>query len=170
MIILRLSKATLVASVGLFALLVATNNIFDYDSNFQFVQHVLMMDTTFPGNAMMWRAIDTVWVHHLGYWLIILAEFLTALLCAWGAIAMVQAREMDDRTFQASKTKATLGLVTGILLWFVGFMCIGAEWFLMWQSEIWNGQQAAFRFIAILFATLIFLHQPEPEYRSTLDS
>lgn len=161
MLIIRLSKAFLVASVALFAFMVGLNNVVDYDSNFAFVVHVLSMDTTFDGNALMWRAIETPWVHHIAYWLIIVAEFLTSALCAWGALAMVRARAASDEAFQASKTMATLGLITGISLWFIGFMCVGAEWFLMWQSEIWNGQQAAFRFIVILFATLIYLNQLE---------
>ena len=32
-------------------------NITDYASNFAFVQHVFMMDTTTPGNGIMYRAI-----------------------------------------------------------------------------------------------------------------
>lgn len=164
MLIIRLSKAFLVSAAALFALLVASNNVFDYDSNFAFVQHVLMMDTTFEGNALMWRSIGSPLIHHLGYWLIIVAEFLTAGLCGWGAVAMFRERHGSHTGFQQAKSMATLGLVTGIALWFVGFMCIGAEWFLMWQSETWNGQQAAFRFIVILFAVLIFLHQPEEQH------
>ncbi len=57
MVILRLCKAALVAAVGLFFFVVAMDNLTDYGSNFQFVQHVLSMDDTFPGNAEMWRAI-----------------------------------------------------------------------------------------------------------------
>jgi predicted small integral membrane protein len=34
---------------------------------------------------------------------------------------------------------------------------VGGEWFQMWQSQIWNGQEAAFRFIASLGLFLIFL-------------
>jgi len=30
-----------------------------------------------------------------------------------------------------------------LLLWFVGFICFGSEWFAMWQSSIWNGKQTA---------------------------
>jgi predicted small integral membrane protein len=33
------------------------DNIVDYGSNYQFVQHVLSMDTTFPDNALKGRAI-----------------------------------------------------------------------------------------------------------------
>ena len=45
--------------VALFYSFVVLNNITDYDSNYQFVRHVLMMDSTFPGNHGMWRAINS---------------------------------------------------------------------------------------------------------------
>jgi len=163
---LRLTKCIMVAAVALFALLVALNNITDYDSNFQFVKHVLTMDTTFEGNKLMWRAIEAPWIHHLGYWLIIAAEALTGGLCAWGSVVMARTINLSSAEFQRSKTLATIGLVLGICLWFPGFMAVGAEWFLMWQSSSWNGQEAAFRFIMILFATLLFLHQSEDHLES----
>jgi predicted small integral membrane protein len=51
----------------------------------------------------------------------------------------------------------------GIILWFSGFITIGGEWFLMWQSDVWNGQQAAFRLVVIIGITLLYLIQPDGE-------
>jgi predicted small integral membrane protein len=45
----------------------------------------------------------------------------------------------------------------GFLVWFVGFMVIGGEWFAMWQSTTWNGQEAAFRFYAAVLGVGIFI-------------
>jgi len=160
---LRLVKAAFVAAVALFALLVGWNNLVDYDSNYQFVRHVLTMDSTFEGNRLMGRAVTAPWVHHTAYALIIAAELAAGALTAWGAWALFRARHAPAAAFAAAKTAATLGLAVGIGLWFTGFMTVGAEWFLMWQSESWNGQQAAFRFTMILFAVLIFLHLPETD-------
>jgi len=42
--ILRTAKLLLVFAVALFYSLVVLNNTTDYDSNFQFIRHVLMMD------------------------------------------------------------------------------------------------------------------------------
>ena len=42
-----------------------------------------------------------------------------------------------------------------------GFMVIGGEWFVMWQSTTWNGQEAAFRFYVTALAALIFVNQPD---------
>jgi len=159
---LRHSKAVLVLLIGLFASLVAVNNITDYNSNFQFVRHVMSMDTTFQGNSLMWRALTQPWFHHLAYGVIITIESLVGILCLAGAYLLWKNRHASSVVFNHSKRIATYGLVLGIVLWFSGFMTVGAEWFLMWQSPNWNGQQAAFRFITVIFVTLIFLHQQEP--------
>ena len=55
--ILRVAKILLVAAIAFFYTLVIFNNLTDYNSNYLFVHHVLLMDTTFPGNHGMWRAI-----------------------------------------------------------------------------------------------------------------
>ena len=163
--VLRIIKSLLVGSVALFALLVAWNNVVDYGSNFEFVRHVLSMDTTFEGNTLMHRAITRTELHHAAYWLIIATEAATGLLCALGCVQMLRARHADATAFEHAKQFASIGLFLGILLWSAGFMTVGAEYFLMWQSADWNGQAAASRFIVILFATLIFLHQSEPQAR-----
>ena len=54
----RLAKTFLVFGVALFHTFVVFNNLTDYDTNYQFVRHTLMMDSTFPGNHDMWRAIN----------------------------------------------------------------------------------------------------------------
>lgn len=155
--VIRWSKVALVAGTGLFATLVTLNNLTDYQANFRFVQHVLSMDTTFPDNRLMGRAVTEPALHHAAYWVIIAFEALTALLCLWGALRLWNARIGPSDEFNRAKGTAVAGLTVGILLWLVGFMVIGGEWFLMWQSETWNGQEAAFRFLAILGLVLIYL-------------
>ena len=161
----RVIKALLVALVALFALLAGLNNITDYDSNFAFVQHVLRMDTIFEGNRLMWRRIEASWVHHLSYIVIIVFEMLTGVLCAAGAWKMFSARSARSGQFSRAVLLASWGLAIGILLWFGGFLTVGAEWFMMWQSPDWNGQQAAFRIVVCLLACLIFINLPEPVVR-----
>lgn len=60
---IRLLKALMVLSVGLWGVLVAADNLLDYDSNWQFVRHVLSMDTVFPDNRLRYRAITDP-THH----------------------------------------------------------------------------------------------------------
>jgi predicted small integral membrane protein len=51
----------------------------------------------------------------------------------------------------------------GMLLWLVAFLSIGGEWFLMWQSATWNGEEAAFRMFAVTALVLLYLVTPEAE-------
>ena len=158
----RISKTVLVAALALFFSLVVFNNVFDYDSNYQFVKHVLSMDTTFEGNKGMWRAITSPTLHHVFYVGIILAEALAAVLCWSGAWGLYKSRQAPA-VFKKKKTPAIYGLTLAILIWFVGFIAVGGEWFLMWQSEVRNGLDAAFRISAISGIALIYLILPDGE-------
>ena len=158
--ITRLSKLVMVLAFALYASLVAFGNLTDYNSNFTLVAHVLMMDTTFPGNQGLWRAVHSPLVHHAVYGFIIGTEIVIAALCWLGGFRLCK-NIKDPAAFNQAKGLAILGLTLGFLLWFTGFMTIGGEWFLMWQSEVANGQQAAFRLVMIIVATLIYLVQSD---------
>ena len=159
----RLVKALLLAAMGFFFSLVVFNNTTDFDSNYQFVRHVLMMDSTFPGNSGMWRAMRAPWVHIVFYVSIILWECLNMVLCCWGAIALFRNLRATAATFTRAKTIGIYALTSGMLQWFIAFLCVGAEWFLMWQSKTWNGQEAAFRMFAIEGIVLAILMLPEAD-------
>ena len=114
------------------------------------------MDTTFPGNAGLWRAIHAPILHHAAYVLIITVEFTVAILAGGGAIRMALAHANPAR-FRRAQVPAIAGLTLGILLWLVGFEVIAGEWFMMWQSRVWNAQESAFRFIAAFGVILVFI-------------
>jgi hypothetical protein len=59
MLITRYAKIVMVACLAIFCLIVVFTNLTDYSTNFLFVKHVLSMDTTFPGNALMYRSITS---------------------------------------------------------------------------------------------------------------
>ena len=155
--LLRISKLFLVSSFSLYLLLVVFNNLTDYNSNFQFVRHVLMMDTTFPGNNGMWRSINSETLHHLFYIFVIAAELTAAAFGIIGSIKLFTKLKSDSHTFNNSKKPAAVSLIISFVLWFIGFIVIGGEWFLMWQSNQWNGIEAAFRISVIALLMLIFL-------------
>jgi predicted small integral membrane protein len=123
----------------------------------------MSMDTIFPSSTLTWRAITSPVLYHLLYALIIAGELLAGVLCVIGARRLWLAREATAITFNAAKDVAVAGLVIGFALWFFGFMVVGGEWFQMWQSPTWNGQQAAFRFITSIGIVLIFLNQKDEE-------
>jgi predicted small integral membrane protein len=150
----------MVLSFALYASLVAFGNLTDYNSNFSLVTHVLTMDTTFPDKQGMWRAIHSPFIHHTVFGFIIGIEIVIAGLCWLGGLRLYQNLK-DPTSFNQAKGLAILGLTLGFILWFTGFMTIGGEWFLMWQSATANGQQAAFRLVTIIGITLIYLTQTD---------
>ena len=161
--LVRAAKVLLVLLIGLFSLLVGADNIVDYGTNYAFVQHVMSMDTVFPNSTLTWRAITSPALHHAAYALIIAAEAVTAVLCWIGAVQLVRRLRADARTFNRAKSFAAAGLTLGFLLWQVGFVSIGGEWFGMWQSQQWNGVPSAFRFLMTIIAVLIFVVLPDQE-------
>jgi len=159
----RLSKVVLVAAVALYVTLIVLNNLTDYGSNAAFVHHVLWMDSTFPGNRGMGRAIHPLWIHAVFYDGIIAWEAMTAILLWAGSLQLFRRMRQPAAGFQKAKGTAIAGLTVGLLLWLVAFLAVGGEWFLMWQSTTWNGEQTAFRMFAIMALVLLYLVMPEAE-------
>ena len=158
---LRAAKMLLVFGVALFYSLVVLNNITDYDSNYQFVRHVLGMDTTFPGNAGMYRAVRAPILHKAFFAAIIGWEALCCALIGAGSLRLWRARSAPAADWRAAKRLASVGLTAGLFLWYFVFITAGGEWFLMWQSRAWNGLEAAFRLFAIMGISLLFLNQAD---------
>ncbi len=163
--ILRVAKFLLVAAVAVFYTLMVLNNTTDYDSNFQFVRHVMMMDSTFPANHVLWRAVNTPAFHTVLYLSVIAWESVTMLLCWWGAIQLGRALRGTAAAFQTAKKWAIVGMTLSLLMWLVAFLSVGGEWFLMWQSKTWNGQEAAFRMFTVVGIVLLLVVQRESEER-----
>jgi predicted small integral membrane protein len=163
---LRTAKTLLVFAVAIFYTLVVLNNVTDYDSNYQFVRHVLMMDSTFAGNHAMWRAQNQPATHTAFYLSIIAWETLTMALFWWGGFRLLKARGGSAAEFEQSKSVAVAALTLSLLMWLVAFLAVGGEWFLMWQSKTWNGQDAAFRSFTVVGIVLLLLVQRERDEHS----
>jgi predicted small integral membrane protein len=166
-VIIRGSKTGMVASIALWISLVAFGNITDYGTNLPFVTHVLSMDTVFPETTIKYRAITSPALQHAAYLLIITAETAAAILCWIGAFRMLVAIRKGATAFNRAKALAVIGLTLAGLIWLVGFMAVGGEWFGMWMSGQWNGIESAFRFSALILAVLIYLTIPDFEPRET---
>ena len=160
--ITRAAKLLLVAAVAVFYTLVVFNNVTDFDSNYQFVRHVLSMDSTFPGNHGMWRALLSPGFHLAFYLGIIGWEIGTTVLLWWGVTRLARSLRLPVTAFNSAKLVPIVGLTLSMLMWMVAFLSVGAEWFLMWQSKTWNGQEAAFRMFAVEGILLVILMLPEP--------
>jgi predicted small integral membrane protein len=158
---LRTIKSALVFSAAIFYSFVVFNNVTDYNTNYQFERHVMMMDSTSPGNHEMWRAINTPLWHTAFYVSIIAWETLTMILCWWGGLLMVRALRGTVSAFNHAKRVSLVALALGLTMWLVAFLSVGGEWFLMWQSKSWNGQEEAFRMFTVVGIVLLVVAQPE---------
>ncbi|MDP9050667.1 MAG: DUF2165 domain-containing protein [Acidobacteriota bacterium] len=161
--ITRVAKALLVAGVALFYTLVVFNNLTDFDSNWQFVHHVLAMDSTFPGNHGMWRALPGTRVEMAFYISIIAWEMVTAVLLWWGVVRLAGTIRGRAADFNTAKGLAVMALTLSLMMWLVAFLSVGAEWFLMWQSHTWNGQEAAFRMFTVVGVVLLLVLQADTD-------
>jgi hypothetical protein len=120
MLVLRASKAIAAAAMALLVSLVAFGNLTDYDTNFAFVQHVLLMDTIFPSATIHYRAIPNPALHHAVYALIIAAEVIRGPLldrrvpapaASQGHRAAIQSRQTDRHCRAHGWVRAVAGRI-----------------------------------------------------------
>jgi predicted small integral membrane protein len=121
------------------------------------------MDTTFPGNHGLWRAVLSPAWHLMFYIGIIAWEIATAILLWWGSAVLLSALRMSAEEFNRAKRVPVMALTLSLTMWLIAFLAIGGEWFMMWQSHTWNGQEAAFRNFAVVALVLLILFQPETD-------
>ena len=142
---------------GLLTLIIAFSNLTDYSTNFEFVKHVLSMDSIFENSTVKYRSITNNTIHHLSYLFIIMLEITMAYFFITSAVQMYLQIKNSKEQFNLAKKNAYIGVSLGILLWFIGFTVIGGEWFSMWQSNDWNGLEVANRIVSFFMLTYLAL-------------
>ncbi|MDT9685352.1 DUF2165 domain-containing protein [Streptomyces sp. TRM76323] len=157
------AATALTGTVAVYMALVAFGNITDFGTNREFVRHVLAMDTTFKDPDLMWRAVGSPALQDAAYVAIIVWETLAAcvLLLATGLWCAAPRRGTHAR----ARAVSTVGLVMVLLLFGLGFIAIGGEWFAMWQSSDWNGLDAATRNVVLAAFALVVTHLPRADAR-----
>lgn len=158
------AATALTATVAVLITLVALGNITDFGTNQEFVRHVLAMDTTFQDEDLMWRAITNRTVQDAVYVAIIGWEALAALVLIAATLLWLRGLGPGGRGYDPARRATTAGLVMLLLLFGLGFMAIGGEWFAMWQSAKWNGLAAALRNVTLAGLVLILIHLPSPQW------
>ena len=158
-----------VALNALYILLAAIGNITDYPANFNFVEHVLSMDTTnFGGQPgvgldknVLWRGITNPAIQNIAYIGVIFWESLASIILLWAVYLWLAARR--TRTFDHARRMSTIGLLMIIILFMGGFLTVGGEWFEMWRSVAWNGNEPAFRNSVLALFGVLLCHIPSQE-------
>ncbi|WP_171114604.1 MULTISPECIES: DUF2165 domain-containing protein [Streptomyces] len=151
----------LTGTVALYIALVAFGNITDFGTNQDFVRHVLAMDTTFKDEDLMWRAVTDTALQDAAYVAIIAWETVAALLLIAGTWFWARG------SYAPARRISTYGLLMVMLLFGAGFLAIGGEWFAMWQSEDWNGLDAATRVFLVSGVVLLVNHLPSEQAEPT---
>jgi predicted small integral membrane protein len=163
MMIERRLKIFMTGGIAVLCALIVAGNIQDPETNFLFVRHVFSMDTILPASALAAHALPIPLLWRIGFWMIVVGEALTAILFALGTVELLGSRKFNARDFHHAKRFVFAGAGCGFLVWFIAFLAVGGEWFAMWQSQAWNGQQPAFRILASILLVLIFVAQPDAE-------
>jgi len=159
----RRLKIFMTGGLAFLCALITAGNIHDPGSNLLFVRHVFSMDTIVPASRMADHAMPTPMLWRIAFWMIVAGEGVTAVFFMLGTFELFNARKSKARDFHRAKRFVFAGAGCGFLVWFIGFLAVGGEWFAMWQSQVWNGQPAAFRFLASILLVLIFVNQPDAE-------
>ncbi len=134
--------------VAAYYVLVAFDNITDpvnpNASNWPFVQGVLSGDGVPANSGFEWRFIQATWIQVLAYVGVIVTETATGvLLVIAGVQGLRHARKPGS--WASAQRWTYLGGTLGLMLFFVGFIVIGGNWFIMYLNSKWNGLEPAFQ-------------------------
>lgn len=155
--IIRYSKLALMTYISFFGLLVMYSNFTDYASNYEYVSHILSMDTTRENINLNYRAITSPMLHHRIYWFIITLEVIYTAFCLIGAYYLFHYRNAPTEEFHEAKKFSIIGLLIAIFVYYVCLQVIGVEWFNMDESQTWNAKDWARHIVDFILPLLIFV-------------
>lgn len=158
---IRFFKGLLLMSAALLLTSVFAGNIFLYDINFEYVQHIMSMDDTFHHPSLMLRAINNPLYYHIAYILIIVLEGLASIFLWLGVYHVFKNLAQTSMNFKKAKYWGMIGLLFSILIYSFVFFGIAGEWFASWQSTKWNAKSASLPFIFIFGIIYLILSQDE---------
>jgi len=154
---IRYMKIAFTASVSLFCLMYALQNVVNLEAAHWFVAYTTSMEGHEKYPSHFGPAVTAPVIHWTMLWIIIALEFVAGLLAAKGAIDLFKARNASADEFNGAKTYAIAGCGVGILVWFGLFSAIGGTYFQMWQTEAGGGALANATLFSIQLALVWLL-------------
>jgi len=132
---LRTIKILLVASMALYCLFYALQNLVNMEQGIGAVAYVMgnVDHQSYPGS--FGPSITQSWLISLAFGIIVAFETLAGLLAARGAIDMIRARHGSAQEFMSATRYAALGAGVAMLVWFGLFGVIGGAFFQQWQTQ-----------------------------------
>jgi len=136
---IRYIKIALAASVALFCLMYALQNVANLEAANWFVSYTTSMEGHDKYPSHFGPAVTAPAIHSIMLWIIIALEFAAGLLAAKGAFDLFRTRNSSADEFNSAKTYAIAGCGLGIVIWFGLFSALGGAYFQMWQTEAGAG-------------------------------
>ena len=132
---IRIIKILMAASVALFCLMYALQNVWNLEAASWFVSYTTGMEGHENYPSHFGPAITSSALHGIMLWIIIALEVTAGALAAKGAFDLFKARNGSADDFNGAKTYAIAGCGVGILVWFGLFSAIAGAYFQIWQTE-----------------------------------
>ena len=154
---IRISKATLMLFISFFGFLMLFSNFTDYPTNYNYIAHILSMDTTREAEKYSYRAITSPMAHHRVYWLIITLEVLFTAFCMMGTYQLFKNINTSAKKFHEAKKHALVGLLIAVFIYYVCFQVVGVEWFNMDESQQWNYKDWARHIVDFIMPLMIYV-------------
>lgn len=136
---IRFIKIFMAASVALFCLMYALQNVWNLEAASWFVSYTTGMEGHEKYPSHFGPAVTSSALHGIMLWIIIALEVTAGALAGKGAFDLFKARNGSADEFNGAKTYAIAGCGVGILVWFGLFSAIGGTYFQMWQTEAGGG-------------------------------
>jgi predicted small integral membrane protein len=156
----RVVTSLFVLMVSAYYLVVAFDNITNpvnpNASNWPFVQGVLSGDGVPADSGFEWRFIDATWFQALSYILIITGETITGVVLFIAGILGLRGSGSCPKWGRAQRW-TYLGGLTGLGVFFFGFITVGGNWFIMYLNSKWNGLEPAFQNSVMTVSMLILV-------------
>ncbi len=144
----RTCTSAYVRMVAAYYVLVAFDNITDpvnpNASNWPFVQGVLSGDGVPADSGFEWRFIQATWIQVLAYVGVIVTETATGVLLVIACVQGLRHARKPGSWASAQRWSYLAGTL-GLMLFFLGFIVIGGNWFIMYLNSKWNGLEPAFQ-------------------------
>ena len=154
---LRVLKILTAFVIGLIGLLAFLANLLNLDSAHSAVSAVISAPDQ-PYYKIWGPTFAAAWQGWLGLSVIMAGELTAGVLGVLGGLRMTARRTSDASDFQAAKTYAIAGGMTGAIVWYGFFITVGELYFHMWQTEIGLGSvEGALRYgtVCAVLALLI---------------
>ena len=153
---IRLIKVALIAFLGLGALAYGLHNILNWPVVVDNVGQVLTLEHNVIVTVSMVPAITNETLIAIACCIIIGAEVGTGIVALIGAFILWQARNADADAFHQAKYWGAVGSLMAVILWFGGFMVVGAALFQMYQHALGDASYNMAFFCSVT-AALVFL-------------